>query len=284
VKLLRIAVAGLLAVGLAASANAALLVEESFEYDLGPGALVGKAGGIGWTGAWSDNTPHAPLTVGSDIVPGLTYPMLVTKGNAAYQEMGSSSPTPWARDQMRRNMSSLPDGRDELWFSQLIMITEAGLDDFTYEWMGSKYSGKHWYGRNYGSQHGDDCYWGMEMPSSRESDAAIEPGEVALLVMKVNFNGPDDVDKWLWVNPDPATLGGPDLAIATADLELLGANPNGTGFSFTRIEIDGGCESYIDEIRIGESYADVTPTPEPTTLALLGLGGIAALIRRRRKR
>ena len=39
---------------------------------------------------------------------------------------------------------------------------------------------------------------------------------------------------------------------------------------------------WVDEIRIGESFADVTPIPEPMTIALLGLGGLG-LIRRKRK-
>jgi hypothetical protein len=38
----------------------------------------------------------------------------------------------------------------------------------------------------------------------------------------------------------------------------------------------------LDEIRIGATYADVTPVPEPTTTALLGLGGLALILRRRK--
>jgi len=39
---------------------------------------------------------------------------------------------------------------------------------------------------------------------------------------------------------------------------------------------------YVDEIRIGTTFGDVTPIPEPMTLALLGLGGLG-VIRRKRK-
>jgi len=41
-----------------------------------------------------------------------------------------------------------------------------------------------------------------------------------------------------------------------------------------------GIKYFVDEIRIGTNFGDVTPTPEPMTLALLGLGGL--LIRRKR--
>ena len=37
----------------------------------------------------------------------------------------------------------------------------------------------------------------------------------------------------------------------------------------------------VDEFRVGSTFASVTPVPEPTTLALLGLGGLAMLRRRR---
>lgn len=42
----------------------------------------------------------------------------------------------------------------------------------------------------------------------------------------------------------------------------------------------GGIKFFVDEIRLGTAFGDVTPTPEPMTLALLGLGGL--LIRRRK--
>jgi len=43
-----------------------------------------------------------------------------------------------------------------------------------------------------------------------------------------------------------------------------------------------GIKYFVDEIRIGTSFGDVTPCPEPMTVALLGLGGLG-LIRRKRK-
>jgi MYXO-CTERM domain-containing protein len=49
------------------------------------------------------------------------------------------------------------------------------------------------------------------------------------------------------------------------------------------VETGGGSTGSYDEIRIGTTYASVTPIPEPTT-ALLGLTGLAALAVTSRRR
>ena len=52
----------------------------------------------------------------------------------------------------------------------------------------------------------------------------------------------------------------------------------------TSLQVDApaGSTWHVDEIRIGESWEDVT-VPEPATMAILGIGGISVLIRRRKK-
>jgi hypothetical protein len=42
-----------------------------------------------------------------------------------------------------------------------------------------------------------------------------------------------------------------------------------------------GTKMFVDEIRVGTTFSDVTPIPEPVTMSLLALGGLALLRRRR---
>jgi hypothetical protein len=88
---------------------------------------------------------------------------------------------------------------------------------------------------------------------------------------------------WATDNPTALTLGGPDLALGTANVALTGLNASTIGFRSLHIYgSDGLGHSQFDEIRFGTTFADVSPIPEPSTYALLaaGLGALAWLRRR----
>ena len=59
---------------------------------------------------------------------------------------------------------------------------------------------------------------------------------------------------------------------------------SGVALSHLDVEAENGNTSVIDEIRFGDSYADVVGVlvPEPGSLVLFGLGGLSLLFRRRR--
>jgi hypothetical protein len=123
-------------------------------------------------------------------------------------------------------------------------------------------------------------------------------GTTAMVVGKFSFNpatGTNDFVE-LWLNPDASLLGGADLtpgsladgytsvAGSVTSADIIGANKfvfNATGASagnpFTGV---------FDEINIGDTFAQVSPTaiPEPSTFAaLLGVAALAGASLRRRR-
>lgn len=87
-----------------------------------------------------------------------------------------------------------------------------------------------------------------------------------------------------WLDPSSSTFG--SGTAPTALLTLTGSSTDTT--SLNTVEIKNGSivptPTYIDEIRVGTSWADVTPIPEPATVGMLGVGAaVAMLLRRIRK-
>ncbi|MCX6892649.1 MAG: PEP-CTERM sorting domain-containing protein [Verrucomicrobia bacterium] len=90
----------------------------------------------------------------------------------------------------------------------------------------------------------------------------------------------DDVSR-MWINPDSSTFGA--VIEPTASLTAsTGADINLSQLaSFILADRSGTPGAVVDELRIGLSWAAVTPmVPEPSSLALVGLG-LAALLARR---
>ena len=105
-----------------------------------------------------------------------------------------------------------------------------------------------------------------------------------LVVVGYKFNGTgNEYDLWL----NPASLGGsaptPDISLTT------GTDMSSLSYFFVQqrnTTSNLGATFNFDELRIGTSFADVTPTgvPEPAACALAGLGGLALVLVRRLRR
>jgi hypothetical protein len=120
------------------------------------------------------------------------------------------------------------------------------------------------------------------------------------ILVKINHNGgittPISDSMQMWVNPilsDEGLLGAASVSFTPGDFG--GAAPNeerDLAFNAFRLfagNWNGTVGNYgsmnVDEIKIGETYGDVTllAVPEPSVLALLGVGGLAVVQRLRRK-
>ncbi|MHB1767647.1 MAG: PEP-CTERM sorting domain-containing protein [Phycisphaerae bacterium] len=78
----------------------------------------------------------------------------------------------------------------------------------------------------------------------------------------------------LWVDPNPGAVPN-ESPLITDTLAQVGTV---SGF-----QLDSGGSSLFDELRVGTSYADVTPVPDPATVGLFAIGGLGLLLLRRRR-
>jgi PEP-CTERM putative exosortase interaction domain len=118
------------------------------------------------------------------------------------------------------------------------------------------------------------------------SSTVYSLGETVFLVGSYQFNAGtgDDVSS-LWINPSSSTFG--KVSAPTATLTATGGADMG---ALSQFILRGGATSpagTFDELRIGTSWADVTPAaiPEPSTYAAI-VGalalGVVVYVRRRR--
>ena len=112
-------------------------------------------------------------------------------------------------------------------------------------------------------------------------------GNTYLIVAKYDFGaaGADDGRIDMWVNPDVASLGTGLAPTGGHQVTATGISDDGMRFNGIGMYAQpngGGTTSTFDEFRVGQSWVDVSPVPEPAGLALLA--GVAGLALRRRSR
>jgi len=254
---------------LAGSASAIVIYEESFDY---------QAGAIGGQGAWVDG----PTAVHGAIVVnpvGLTYPGIGASGGCAEAVLPYEAGQQVAQDY---SMSAAFDAA----------MAADGVVYFTYLYqMGPKpnHGGLSWYPGgwgpgtiNYGGSSVGNRYMAVDHDNGEPmANLGFPIGfgvQTELIVARhtLSTTGEDTIDLLL----NPVLTGDEATDFATPTATLISDFEGYTDYFLTMSSSHHFGQWYIDEIRVATTYGEALP--EPTTLAVLGLGGLVALLRRRR--
>jgi hypothetical protein len=117
------------------------------------------------------------------------------------------------------------------------------------------------------------------------SPTTFHLNDVIFVVGSYTFNTgttTDDVAK-MWLNPDPLTFGGTTPADELVHDQAVADSTAIASLVFFRrgVAANQAATMFSDEIRVGTTWADVTPVPEPSSAALAIASGLVILALRR---
>ncbi len=257
-----------------ASAFGSLLAYDGFAYPAGA-SLLNQNGGLGFSSAWYGPSNTTNYTIASNSLSSPTSPKLTTQGNhatgaaipsnastSAWMQRNLTTPLGASGTTTYISMTLEPEGTPFTGgfggFFGLSLVQSFGNVEFDFGLPGADQSGS--------VHYGEETLGG----SGRVvSNLAPVSGAPELLVVRADFNAnPSLPDTFtLFVNPTPGAAQ-PVSSLVKQDLNLSTIN---------EIAIRSGGEFDIDEIRIGTTYADVVPAPEPSGIVLFGIG-LAAMV------
>ena len=254
-KLVLLASLALSAVPLGTQAAA---VYDGFGYP--PGVdLGGQNGGSGWTGAWFNQGGAPTLTTAADLGFG---DLAVTPGAATTPTGNGITTYPrFFPNNLGANNSTL--------FLSFLLRPEAGFGEYGGMNLGGFFVGKS------GLPVTTYSLEGGSVGNVAASNVVAQAGTTVFLVMRAQFQAGNDIFD-LFVNPEPglALPAAADATLYNVDLDLMTNN-------FLYINNPGGWT--IDEMRLGSTFAEVSPSavPLPSSLLLLAAGLIVFPIARR---
>ena len=260
------AAAGTLALT-AASAAGVGIGEELFAYSAAV-SVQGLNGGTGWSTDWSNSGSSNVVAATGLSYSDVNGDSLVTSGKAL--EVAGNSPT----DNTANGFRNVSVTGSEIWASTLIRVDGTGnvalqLRDDSGDSSNNDVSVRY--------SDGNFDIITEEASNDINVTSGVSTTGTYLMVMQIVQDGVsagnDEVN--FWVDPDiggaapapTASMSSPGLSFENLNRVLIpvfdGTDPFG--------------EYIYDEIRVGTSFADVTPIPEPGSAALVGLGALLVL-------
>ncbi len=288
-------------------AQAELLLYEGFDYTTGNDALVGQSGGSGWgASAWAEGGAVAGSLQNAGVVnsTSLVFSDFATTGNVGQVQnnhFGGGS-DPYARHFATRELPTLNITPGSTVYSSFLFRQEQGASgSHESEVSVGVASG----GRDklrqvpvdfFGSNGPDSVQLGYgSAKSTSAGQPSINQDPLLFITRFENFNGAGSQTASMYVltesDYDLIKSGG----ITQLELDTLGAAVTNTttgvtlaGGDFLTLSALTGFgiqnNSFYDEYKLFTDLSDLQSTaiPEPASLALLGLGGLCLVSRRRR--
>lgn len=279
--------AGLIAVIVAAGiANAALLVEETWDYGIGSDSST-------WTGGTGfKSTAWDPTTSGTEIAAGLTFGSMAVSGGSAHIQATAGST--FSASNLERQMSITTVDSGDLWVSYLVKFDTARSTITQDEALEVRPEGPT------NIRNGiDENSSTMELRYGSTEQSATETaikvgGETFLFVFKYPdmgaASGGDALGWGLTASEYDSIVGG---GLTEAELDATAGVKVSSDFTtetlvgnatmqFTAIGRNSSTPSfYVDEYRVGTALEDVVAVPEPATLGLFVISsGVVMMVRR----
>jgi hypothetical protein len=281
---LALGLSGLVAVSTAGMAPAQVVGYDPFN-QTAPFQLNGTAssgGGAVWPGGSTNTWTAAFGSNGGSVVNGsLAYGPLQTGGNSAQFTWFSPQ-----NGSLRSLVSNRGGGPSDLWISFLMAGSAAGNQGLSLYFGGSFGSENLWLGTPGGNTYGfrvGPAAAADNTPHTVSTGVAADGG-THFLAAHLVLSGPTTADNsvTLYVDPDFSSLGTGSAPTGGSTVSFAGL----FSFPFEQVTLENrsGVTAdtvRFDEIRIGSTWALVSPVPEPSTLFLVG-GGLAAFGIRRR--
>ncbi len=256
-----------------------IIIYEGFDYTAS-GNLADQAGGTGFgSNTWGSNNEWTITNTS------LSYGSLVTTGNATVATRTSSN------IEIFRDFSTTVGGdTTSIWMSFLVSglgDTFNGLSTFNGSTEGT-FAGA--LGGTVGGRliSGSSPTHPVSGGTQTIADTLTFSAATTYMIV-MHFDMTSGAVHSAWVNPDLNSLGTGSAPTVANGGVFESTSSNTLDYAFDRIRLglfNGSSTVTFDEIRIGESWIDVSPVPEPSSYALmLGIfGGALAACRRRRRR